>query len=116
MEQNLDYPEFGGCDSCKSQGEVCTDSMKKNTAMKVKAIKEFRKRLDALRVLENDFPVFTSEGKFLGRKCHYLFTYTPKNRPFPREEDQLSYSQVQEFYSLAKKVLKIAEDTIENPE
>ena len=30
--QNNDYPEYGGCDSCEHQNEVCTDCMQLNTA------------------------------------------------------------------------------------
>lgn len=72
-------------------------------------IAEFRKRLDALRVLETDFPVFTENGDFLGRKCHYLLTYTRKELPFPLEEHQLAAWQIRELLGLARDVLEIAE-------
>lgn len=75
-------------------------------------LKNFRERLMALRVLETTFPMHGEDGRFLGNKTHYLFTYTPKKLPFAFEEYQFSYEQVQEFYALAMKTLEIAEKEI----
>ena len=74
-----------------------------------KAVQTFRKRLEALRILDTDFPRYDSMGNWLGRKRHFLLTYTPKNLHLPEEDYQLSESQILELLRLARKVLKIAE-------
>ena len=73
-------------------------------------VKLLKKRLDALRVLETSYPLFTPDGEFVGRADHFLLTYTPKDIVFADEKYQLTEEQILELIRLCRKVIEIASD------
>ena len=62
--------------------------------------------LNAIRILETNFPVFSSDGIPHERKTHYLLTNTPKERAFPQEEDQICGSVIYDLLADLRWYLK----------
>lgn len=55
-------------------------------------------QLGRIRILETSFPVYSQEGRLIGRKCHLLLTYTPKEIPIADEEYALNLPQMQDLF------------------